>query len=318
MLDFKIKDWERHFFLKESSKHAEVTWTKFPVSTESISYKRLMAFREGRDAYCVFVAIVQMVARKRLPGVLRHGDTSIEVEDIALATGLPAKLVQNAINRLALPSIGWLQPVADRSETDSPPVENRPATGGQPVNERRKTALEVEEEKEEEKTKGISPAAAQLPPSGASEAPPVPAKPKPPPVNWDPLGGWRGIDERRRAAWAAAYPACNLDRQLAAMHAWLTANPERARKSNYERFITNWLKKEQDRGGDMRSNGNGNGHRTGSGSGSAAAERRASKAAREYADPDLELVLTPLGGDPGADDPSWPPVPPPRDESGHA
>ena len=163
---------------------------------------------------------------------------------------------------------------------------------------------EKEKEKEEEKTKGISPAAAQLPPLGAGEAPPLPAKPKPPPVNWDPLGGWRGIDERRRTAWAAAYPACNLDRQLAAMHAWLTANPERARKSNYERFITNWLKKEQDRGGDMRSNGNGRSNERDSGSGEpatrptghraprpTAAEERAK---REFPEPPIDDMLAGL------------------------
>jgi hypothetical protein len=159
----------------------------------------------------------------------------------------------------------------------------------------------------------LPPAAAQRAPKGAGEAPPL--IPKPPPVNWDHLTGWRGIDERRRTAWAAAYPACDLDRQLAAMHAWLTANPERARKSNYERFITNWLKREQDHGGDMRSNGNGNGLRTngrGIGGGTHAAERRAAKAAREYPEPDLELPVQSFSGSAGADDPEWPPVPAPR------
>lgn len=333
MLDFKIKDWERHFWLKESAKHAEVTWTKFPVSTESISYKRLMAFREGRDAYCVFVAIVQMVARKRLPGVLRDGNTTIDVADISLATGLSPKVVQASIERLALPTIGWLEPISDLSATVSPPVvdrfqngdktaDNRFQNGGQPVNERRKTALEVEEEKEEDKGNTPRNAARCLPPAsqGAdAAAPPLPEKPKPPPVTWDHLTGWRGIDERRRTAWAAAYPACDLDRQLAAMHAWLTANPTKARKSNYERFITNWLAREQDRGGDMRSNGNGNGLRTngrGNGSASHAAERRAAKAAREYPEPDIELPVVSFSGSAGADDPEWPPVPAPGSQNG--
>jgi hypothetical protein len=159
-------------------------------------------------------------------------------------------------------------------------------------------------------SKGIlPPAAAQRAPKGAGEAPPL--IPKPPPVNWDHLTGWRGIDERRRTAWAAAYPACDLDRQLAAMHAWLTANPERARKSNYERFITNWLKKEQDHGGDMRSNGNGRGNQRDSGTGQqatngtghraprpTAAEERAK---REFPEPPIDdmlagLVYRPTGG----------------------
>jgi len=32
------------------------------------------------------------------------------------------------------------------------------------------------------------------------------------------------------------------------MAAWLVANPKQ-RKKNYQRFITNWLSREQDRGG---------------------------------------------------------------------
>ena len=36
------------------------------------------------------------------------------------------------------------------------------------------------------------------------------------------------------------------------MHEWLIANPTKATKSNWQRFATNWLKSEQDKGGDMR------------------------------------------------------------------
>jgi hypothetical protein len=39
------------------------------------------------------------------------------------------------------------------------------------------------------------------------------------------------------------------------MDSWLRANPTLARKSNWERFIVNWLKREQDRGGDARTSG---------------------------------------------------------------
>lgn len=46
--------------------------------------------------------------------------------------------------------------------------------------------------------------------------------------------------------WQNAYPALNVKIQLSQIAAWLIANPKN-RKSNYERFITNWLKREQDR-----------------------------------------------------------------------
>lgn len=76
-------------------------------------------------------------------------------------------------------------------------------------------------------------------------------------VGWTRAGGWVGITDANRADWLSAYPACDIDRQLAAMHAWLVANPKRAHKSNWARFVTNWLRSEQDKGGDMRRTGTG-------------------------------------------------------------
>lgn len=66
--------------------------------------------------------------------------------------------------------------------------------------------------------------------------------------------GFTGISDEDRIKWKAAYPACDIDMQLAQMAEWLRANPEKAHKSKWLRFITSWLKRSQDRGGDMKSN----------------------------------------------------------------
>ena len=76
---------------------------------------------------------------------------------------------------------------------------------------------------------------------------------KPPPIKWSPRDLWEHITDEHRTQWAEAYPACNLDTQLARMTAWLKANPKKARKSNWQRFIVNWLRTSQDRGGDTTS-----------------------------------------------------------------
>lgn len=96
--------------------------------------------------------------------------------------------------------------------------------------------------------------------SSASEAQAAPAsaptrgKPRSKPTDpiaWHPEAGWSGITEADRAAWAAAYPACDIPRQLAAMGEWLRANPAKARKSAWRRFVSSWLSRSQDRGGDV-------------------------------------------------------------------
>jgi hypothetical protein len=72
-------------------------------------------------------------------------------------------------------------------------------------------------------------------------------------IQWTAEAGFSGITESDRERWAAAYPACNIDVQLGQMNEWLLANTAKARKSNWRKFITGWLTRSQDRGGDLRS-----------------------------------------------------------------
>jgi hypothetical protein len=191
----------------------------------------------------------------------------------------------------------------DESATEARQTRDRSATRG--------------EESRAEDTKGIPPVAARRAPKGADDAPLL--IPKPPKVLWTQAGGWENIDEDRLGIWRKAYPACNIDQQLLRMHAWLRENPERAPKSNYGTFITTWLRKEQNHGGDMRnSNANGNRNRNRPDSHSEAADRRAAKAAREFPEPDLELPVFVFGGDKRADDSQRPSASAPRSQAGGA
>jgi len=51
--------------------------------------------------------------------------------------------------------------------------------------------------------------------------------------------------------WAEAYPAVDINLALKQMAAWCKDHQSdgKGRKSNWSAFITRWLKKEQDRGG---------------------------------------------------------------------
>lgn len=59
------------------------------------------------------------------------------------------------------------------------------------------------------------------------------------------------ITDKDLELWRNAYPAVNLNIELNSMVAWLMANPAN-RKTNYEKFIINWLKKTQDRAGRLK------------------------------------------------------------------
>jgi len=73
------------------------------------------------------------------------------------------------------------------------------------------------------------------------------------PLRWSAESGWEGITDADRAEWSQAYPAADLPVELAKATQWLKANPKKARKSNWRKWVTTvWLSKCQDRGGTHR------------------------------------------------------------------
>lgn len=64
-------------------------------------------------------------------------------------------------------------------------------------------------------------------------------------ISLDAAGNWIGIPQALLATWSTAYPALSLDAELAKAAAWILANPKN-KKSNYARYLTNWLSRAQD------------------------------------------------------------------------
>lgn len=65
-------------------------------------------------------------------------------------------------------------------------------------------------------------------------------------VVFDAASGHWTIPDLMTQQWRSAYPAVNLDVELSKASVWLLANPKN-QKSNYARFLTNWLSKAQDK-----------------------------------------------------------------------
>jgi len=74
-------------------------------------------------------------------------------------------------------------------------------------------------------------------------------------VRWEADAGWQGISDADRQEWLQAFPACDLAVELAKSNAWLKANPAKAHKSNWRRFLVSWLTRSQDKGGTIRTPG---------------------------------------------------------------
>ena len=64
---------------------------------------------------------------------------------------------------------------------------------------------------------------------------------------------WKNITKEDVKFWKETYPACDIKTELKKIQGWLVGNPKR-KKSNYMRFINNWLSRQQEKGGGMKSN----------------------------------------------------------------
>jgi hypothetical protein len=107
-----------------------------------------------------------------------------------------------------------------------------------------------QERRGEDKREEIQPAAPV--PTSKPQAARSPSKPA---VSWSADAGWGGITDTDRQEWAAAYPGAVLEQEFAKATAWLRANPKRAGRRNWRRFIVGWLQRCQDKGGTVRTPG---------------------------------------------------------------
>lgn len=103
-----------------------------------------------------------------------------------------------------------------------------------------------EDKREEIKKPSVS---SQTKPQAVSSA-------KPKEISWDSEAGWQNITEADRQEWLTAYPGADLKAELAKSGSWLKANPKRAGKRNWRRFLVNWLSRCHEQGGSVRKPGN--------------------------------------------------------------
>jgi len=64
-------------------------------------------------------------------------------------------------------------------------------------------------------------------------------------------GMFQNISDKQVEMWGQAYPALEIETELAKASSWLKANPNKQKK-NYQRFLVNWFSRAQERGGDKK------------------------------------------------------------------
>lgn len=95
--------------------------------------------------------------------------------------------------------------------------------------------IQIQSRERTEESKATAPGASRRPPQNGKH------------ITFDfSKGTFQGITEDDELRWQEAYPAVPIPPAISQAAAWLKANPAN-RKSNYERFLVNWFKRDQDK-----------------------------------------------------------------------
>lgn len=191
----------------------------------------------------LWVVMLSVMANSRRKGFLLLGDKQMSIKDLANLTRISEKE--------ALDLLAELREKDVFSETDDRIIYNRRmareaeissvrarsgSLGGRP-----KSKGKAKPKQNESKVKAGGESKTKAPSASASVYASISFL----------EGVWGGIQEADVVSWSAAYPACDVNAELKKMAEWLKANPDK-KKSQYRRFIVNWLSRTQDRGGTQR------------------------------------------------------------------
>ena len=140
---------------------------------------------------------------------------------------------------------------SEKESCPAPPARKIPGKSGT-------SPGQVPEEHRTDRALYLVPSTSHLAPC---ESPSQPAdagcskKKKPDSIAWDLSEGWQGITDADRDAWGTAYPAVDIPQELARADQWLKANPTKAKRKAWRRFVTTWLSRTPDRGGSRTGQG---------------------------------------------------------------
>ena len=226
---YQIKNWDTNYENAKSRTINNPAHVYMTNKHDGLQFRKLIAKKDGAEIFAAFVLMAEICSKQAPPrqGYLSNDGTELgrpyTAEDLEFMTGLKAKAFEGAFQTLANDGFTWLsiprytQGILDKDTTSIPeyPLDRT---------EQNRDEQNITEQNSSEQIK-FSPTS----------------------------NSFEGITDDMIKMWKEAYPACDIKTQLKKMVLWLIANPKK-KKSNYLRFITNWLGRSQERGGDISSN----------------------------------------------------------------
>lgn len=260
---YQIIDWEDLFESAKSKTFKHCRKSYMPNKLDGCGFRRLMAIPNGYKVYCAFILMIHVCSQQEKPrtGILAKNGNPYDSIDLAAKTGAPAKIFEEAFEILRDEKIKWIRKIDLE-------IAKKFSRAGAPVREDRNEGEIIEKDTKlnftdtkirfsvlkslhndlirldliriEDKSTNVS---LSFAPDDKNIVP----RHKRILFNYS-SEKLTGIENSDIEEWTKAFPAVDIKQEILIAEQWLINNPTK-RKKNVSRFLTNWLSRTQERGG---------------------------------------------------------------------
>lgn len=123
-----IKNWEDVFEKSQTRKAKTHHWVAMPIKHDGAGFRRISIQPNSCELFCAWCLIVQVAAKCHVRGVLADDDgKAFDAEDLAVKTGFPPRIFDDAFEFFSSEKIGWLT-TSETQNTTSETEEKEHAT----------------------------------------------------------------------------------------------------------------------------------------------------------------------------------------------
>ena len=234
-MTYRIKNWDDHFETEKTRQYRHCQRITFTNNLNKIKRTRILKGRDGPGCLAVWFSICQWHSTQSKPrkGYLtdngKADGSPLDADDIGALIGIPARIVNIALQRLATDEIGWVEEISvevglqdDHPRLQSP--SSRPLT---PLRASSLTSSSTPHDLKEEE--GPERSSGSTAPKSFEER----------------IKEFSGqvLNDKIMVTWEECYPGVDIKSELIKWKTHWLSNPRKAPKSNFTASLNNWLKK---------------------------------------------------------------------------
>ena len=215
---YRILGFDTHYVTADMRRKQikKPSWFKCPTETPEVT-ALIFGHPDGLAHLGIWERMQCWAVRNwKTEGAFITAEGTMTVPEIGFHVGLPceSQMIETALSRFV--KLGWMSWAEDGQEMSTTIPRQRQDLS---CTEKRREEKKREEKKDTRRRSRIQ---------------------------WSVDEGWQGITDADRSNWTKAFPSVEVEDELARMTSWLTANPSKANKSQWSRFVNSWLSRTQD------------------------------------------------------------------------